>query len=358
MLARLLHHAGQRVSVAVYYSGGQLESEMGRYGVRILPLGKSGRWDMVGFIMKCVQIVRSEQPHVIISYLPMVNILSLVMRAACPKAKVIWNIRSSLESASYYDWLRRASIWLEASFSRYATLIMVNSKRGYESALRRGILPSKLFVIPNGVDTIRFVPDLATGQKLRREWGVSPSEKLIGNIARLDPVKDHYTFLKAGSIICQWRDDIRFVCVGDGHPNYRKELKKSVYAFGIHKKVIWAGIHEDMTSVYNALDLLTLTSRSEGFPNVIAEAMACGIPCVSTDVGDAAEILQGFGSIVPVGDATALAQAWETQLVRHGTCNDLSRLMRERIVEKFSEQSLYTNTRDVLLKAVSVNHAY
>ena len=113
-------------------------------------------------------------------------------------------------------------------------------------------------------------------------------EKLIGRIARLAPDKGYPIFLEAAALLSKERKDVRFVIAGAGPESYRRQLQLLSQELGLAERLIWAGARPDMPAVYNALDILCSSSDSEGFGLTVAEAMACGVPCVATDVGDSA----------------------------------------------------------------------
>lgn len=210
---------------------------------------------------------------------------------------------------------------------------------------------AKTIVIPNGIDSTFFSPDRGIGRGVRLEWAVADSEKLIGLVARLDPMKDHAVFIHAARILAKSRPKTRFVCVGDGPPVLLQRLRELCEAQGLADRVIWAGARGDMPAMYNAMDLATSASRyGEGFSNVVAEAMACGVPCVVTNVGDSAFIVGDTGVVVPPGDAAALAAAWEEFL----TLTDAERLKlgesaRARIRTEFGVDKLVQRTTDAIV---------
>ncbi|MHC5827541.1 MAG: glycosyltransferase, partial [Nostoc sp.] len=155
--------------------------------------------------------------------------------------------------------------------------------------------------------TERFQPNPEAGLQVRTEWRISKDTILIGLVGRLDPMKDHPTFLKAVALLCKEREDIRFVCVGMGSHEYAQELYQLAEELEVAEKVIWAGGRADMPDIYNALDInCSSSSYGEGFSNVIGEAMACGVPCVVTDVGDSAWIIGDTGIVVPPNNPEAL----------------------------------------------------
>lgn len=201
-------------------------------------------------------------------------------------------------------------------------------------------------VIPNGIDAERFHPDRKAGRRVRAEWGVGDDEFLIGIVGRFHPMKDHPNFLKAAALLARKRDDVRFVCVGDGPESYKSQLDKLVERLGLAQKLIWAGARSDMLAVYNALDIATSSSAyGEGFSNVVGEAMACGVPCVVTDVGDSAWIVGEAGRVVPPGDPEALASAWaEILALPKPEIEALSQMARHSIVTEFTCERLIERT--------------
>jgi glycosyltransferase involved in cell wall biosynthesis len=146
--------------------------------------------------------------------------------------------------------------------------------------------------------------------KCRAQLGVSEGERLIGLVARLHPVKDHKTFILAALELHRKASRLRFAVIGPGVEKIESvcpTLKPAIRELG--PALILADEMNDVAAVMNALDVCVLTSIAEGFPNVIGEAMACGVPCVVTDVGDCREIVGDTGVTVPVGSPSAVANA-------------------------------------------------
>src|SRR5687767_5895277 len=121
-------------------------------------------------------------------------------------------------------------------------------------------------------------------------------------VGRLGPIKDDPILLRMAAILNGQRARTRFSCIGDGPRKYEQELQALGDSLDLGRSLIWAGVRQDMPAVYNALDLLCSASTGEGFSNVIGEAMACGVPCVVTDVGDSNWIVGESGHAVPPRD--------------------------------------------------------
>jgi glycosyltransferase involved in cell wall biosynthesis len=341
-LANGLRQRGHEVTVAVFYANGLLERELVEAGVSTIALQKASRWDVLQFLMRLVGAVRSAKPQVMYGFLGTPNILTICLKLFFPKIRMIWGVRASDVDLAQYDWLARLSYWIERRLSKFADLIICNSHAGLEYAARNGFPKQKMRVIPNGIDIERFKPDVDARTKVRLQWGVANNEILIGLAARLDPMKDHPTFLQAAAMLAKDRSDVRFVCIGDGVETYKNDLYRLATESGLDGRLIWAGIRSDMPAIYSALDIAVSSSCSEGFSNAIAEAMACGVPCVVTDVGDSAMIVGDCGVVIPSGSPAALYKGIEELMTKIGL--DMSNAVRISLVRRFSIEALVDDT--------------
>jgi glycosyltransferase involved in cell wall biosynthesis len=345
VLAKGLHARGHRVVVAQFYSGGPLEQELLEAGIRIRPLQKRGRWDLLSFLLRLARVMREERPEILYSYLT--DLVTLVLKLRFPSTKIVWGIRSSNIDLSRYDRFTRISYKLTFRLSRFADAVIANSRAGRGFYVAQGYSHEKIVVISNGIDTQRFHPDPEARHRMRSEWGIQNHEQVIGIVGRLDPVKDHPVFLQAVTSLTQKRNHLRFVCVGDGPTEYRDSLLQLTRSLKLTEHVMWLAGRSDMPAVYNGLDLLANSSTTEGFSNVIAEAMACGIPCIATDVGDSAWLMGNLGEVIPPHDPAALAKAMGKVLDRPP---QNAAQIRRHIVEQFSIEKLVADTEQTLLR--------
>ena len=349
LLARGLHRQGFDVLVAVFYGGGALEAGLHDQGVRIVSLQKSGRWDLMPFLWRLIRLVHREKPDLVHGYQPVPNLLTIFLKGIFPEIKVVWGIRASDMDLDRYDWLPRVVFPVQCFFSRFADMVITNSAAGRDYHEKRGISSRKMVVIPNGIDVEMFRPDLGGRNKVREEFGIGEREKLVGLVGRLDPMKDHPTFLRAASILKEKRaGTLRFLCVGDGPEPYNSQLINLARDLGLADTLLWAGGRSDMVEIYNALDVAVSYSYSEGFPNVICEAMACGVPCVVTDVGDSRWIVGDCGIVVPSSSPDLLGEAILKIVGEVESQPSLGIRCRQRIMEKFGVSRFVDKTIEAL----------
>ncbi len=354
LLARGLAERGHQAEVTVFYGGGPLAGELEAARVPLFELGKAGRWDLAGPALRLRRILRQRRPQVLYSFLDTPNLLAAWLRPLCPGLKVVWGARASDMDLTRYDWFSGLANRLLKASARGAHLIIVNSRSGAELLKRRGWPAARLKVIANGIDTRRFRPDPPAGAAVRAQWGVAQGAPLAGMVARLDPMKDHHTFLRAAALMQAKRPDLRLVCVGPGPDDLLAELKGLAGRLGLGRALVWAGPRQDMPAVMDALDLCLLTSAfGEGFPNVLGEAMACGTPCVATEVGDTPWVVGDPALIARPGDAAGLAAAGLAVLgLGQAQREALGRSARRRVEENFSLQAMVRASEEALAELI------
>lgn len=347
IVANELASRGHEVVITSFYTGGALSKQLDSGRVRLISLEKRSRWDLFSLCVQLVRVMRQERPDILHGWMHTQNVIATMFRIFHPKAKLFWCVRSAnLETV--LDRVETFLVWLQARLSIFADCIVVNSVAGMDHAASLGIARKKMVFIPNGIDTNAFYPCEAEGKKVRTEWGIRDNEKIIGKIARFDPIKNHPLFLKAAARLAAERPEVRFVCVGHGDASYLKQLQELTTRLGIQDKVQWVNARKDMRAVYNALDIFCSSSASEGFPNVIGEAMACGRHCVVTDVGDSKLVVGATGISVPPDDVDAFAAALRQTL--NGSALNLR--ARQRILENFTVAHLGDKTEQTLIHSL------
>lgn len=347
-LVNLVNHLSSErfdIYVLCFYSHGSLRQEL-RPHIHFITLHKKHRWDLVLFFCKLFYCLYKFKPDVIFSFLPTSNVLASFLKFFTPKTKLVWNIRASNMDIQVTDWFSKLENKIEKIISSKADCIIFNSTAGKEFYSKKGYKHDRMIVIHNGIDTFRFYSDKQSGINFRKSLNIPLEVPLIGMVGRLDPIKDYPTFLKAASLFYQKRKNIRFICVGQGPLRYEEKLKTLTRELGLGECLVWVKSTLFVHSIYNALSLLTNTSLSEGFPNVVAEAMSCGVPCVVTPVGDSSYLVGEEGVIVPPKNPEMLIQAWEKVLTTFTPEKSLA--LSHRIQENFSLLTLTKKTEEVL----------
>ena len=340
------------ITVGVFYHEGPLIEEIKDiHGINVISLNKRGRWDIIRFVFRFIKLLKTLQPDILYSFLPDANLVGLISGKIARVKQIVWGVRASNMDISRYDWLAGISLRLSSFLARFPDAIIANSYVGRSFHESIGYSNKRFYVIHNGINAERFKPDRNAGTRVRAEWGIDKKTVLIGIVARMDPMKDHPTFLKAAQNFIQRHNDVCFVCVGDGLVDYKEKLYLLSEELGLRDFVIWAGLRSDMPAMYNALDIVTSTSSfGEGFPNVVGEAMACGVPCVVADVGDSAIIVGETGIVVPPKDTQALADGWRSMLRRlNDKSYSIKEMARARIVSCYNSEIFIQKTSRIFL---------
>lgn len=226
-------------------------------------------------------------------------------------------------------------VMLDKLALRYCEKVMCVSSDIRNKLLRWGVRAERLIYLPNGVDTDHFSRK-APVASLRNELKINAVQPLIGAIGRLSEEKDLGAFLRVAQQVLRTIPTARFVLVGEGP--HRPFLEQLARELGLDGRVLFLGQRNDILNVYTSLDLLLLTSSTEGFPNVVLEAMAMELPVVATDVGGVSDLLEDgiTGRVVARGDIDGLARAVADLMKDREFAHRLAKAARERVCREFS----------------------
>lgn len=254
-------------------------------------------------------MIRKQRPDVIQAWMYHGNLASTLSSPA--SVPVAWGIHHSLHDLENETLATRFLIKSGAFLSKRKNTrkIVYVSGMSQTHHCARGYSLEKSIVIPNGFDCADFSPDDDSRHSIRRELGFNEEQVLIGNFGRYHPVKDHDRLMRAFASVADEFHEAHLLLAGIGIDQTNQDLMGLAYALGIAERVVFLGPRTDMPKLYNALDLYALSSKSESFPNVLGEASACGIPSITTDVGDAELIVGNTGWVVPPADVEALSGA-------------------------------------------------
>ena len=348
MLLRLLQamdHEKYEISLITLKSGGALEKEFLEMRIPIFSAEMNSlRGTFKGF-SRLKKILRKIKPQIVFCWMYHANLIGGLAAKSCHIKKIIWNIRNSGLRQLWQAPLTAVIIKLGALFSGLIPdLIIVNSDQARDNHIRMGYEESKMRVIHNGIDTSVFHPDPEARCSIRKELNIQSSALLVGMAARYHPQKDHKNFMEAAILIKNKFPNVKFALCGTGIDNSNKELAAWITEFGLEGYVSLLGERRDMPRIMPAMDLLILSSAyGESFPNVLAEAMSCGVPCATTDVGGSAFIVGDTGLIVPPGIPAALADAAVILLTDDNLRISLGKEARIRIKKEFSIETISKN---------------
>lgn len=310
-------------------------------GIRVESLGLRRGEANPAALTRMVDILRRFKPDLLQGWMYHGNLLGLVAGRLVGVPSVYWNIRCSTFRLQGASLLTGGVVLASCVLSSRPDMVVFNSKRGLQLHCAAGYHPRRMRVIGNGFNLHEYHPDDDQRERLRGDWGIPPSVRLIGHVARYHPDKDHETFLRAAAQLASRRSDVRFILIGKGVVVDNGELAEHINKLGLRDRVHLLGLREDVPRLMQAFDLFTLSSRREGFPNVIGEAMASGVPCVATDVGDVREILGPVGRVVVPGDPSGMAEALESLLkLSEPESQVLRQSARERVERHFGMESI------------------
>lgn len=269
-------------------------------GIPVSTLNMRAGQPSVASLRALREAVVATRPHVIQGWMPHGNVTAYVTRRLFARqASLAWNVRLSLECEREQRLLTRAITRFNAWRSATPQAIIYNSCRARAQHEALGFDARHAHVIPNGFNTETWRPDCIDRAAVRQELGLSAQDRLIGFVGRAHHQKDVPSLFAAFSQVSSRHPEAVLVGVG-------RELDR----YGAtHGRRILLGQRGDVPRLMRAFDVLCLSSRVEGFPNVLGEAMASAVPCVTTDVGDARAIVADTGWVVPPRDSAALAEA-------------------------------------------------
>ena len=301
-------------SVIAMIGEGTVGPKLRDLDVPVVALGASRRRVSLGTLLGVRRHLRAFRPDVIQAWMYHSNLAAYLARGAVKeKPALAWNIRHSLHDLAREPGLTRMVIRAGARRSPKVDAVVANSTVCMRQHEAIGYHGRRNVVIPNGFDLEEIQPVDGARECLHAELGLAPSDLLVGCVGRLHPVKDQAGFVKAMADVAGTRPNVHCVLVGrDCEPGGPAEALR--LESGLGDRLHLMGERRPLQQVLSGLDLLVVSSRGEGFPNVLAEAMACEVACVTTDVGDAATILGDPGRVVPSEDPSGLASVIGTVL--------------------------------------------
>lgn len=328
---------------------GTIGARLRAKGIVVRALGLRAPVHGLAAIVRLVGLLREAGPGIVVqTWMYHADLIGGIAARLAGQRLLVWNVRQTGLGAQDIRWLTRLVVRACALTSRWLPKCIVsNSSMAVEVHARVGYKKSLFTLIPNGFDTTYFKREHEAGRELRRAWGLHDNHIVIGMVARLDPQKDHPNFIAAASAVAARLADARFVLVGRGVTSSR-ELRVRIAENGLEDHFVLEEQRDDIPAVMSALDIFCLSSRAEGFPNVLGEAMACETPSVTTDCGDARAVIGDAALVAPIADAGELAQ----RILRVAELDaakrrSLGRTQRIRIEELFDINKVWKQYRNL-----------
>ena len=326
---------------------GLIGKKIQKLGIPVRALGmRSGVPNPIS-LFRLAYWLRKSSPDIIQTWMYHADFMGgLAAKLSGISAPVIWGIRQTKLVPS----MKRSTRFI-ARISAYLSYVIpkriISCAKAAKSAhVALGYNEEKIVVIPNGIDLNIFKPDNSARNFVRSELGISHKTLLIGLIARFEPQKDQETFIKAAGFFNR-SPNINFILCGRDIHWQNKLLIKWIKEADIERRVHLLGNRDDIPNIVASLDIATLSSYQEGFPNVVLEAMACGVPCVVTDVGDASLIVGDTGIVVRPRNPKELAEGWEHILnMSAKQRSSLGMEARKRIQENYSIERIVEKYKD------------
>jgi glycosyltransferase involved in cell wall biosynthesis len=344
MLAKLVSTMDRRAfrnQVVTLWEGGPVADDIRRAGIPVTSLGMVRGAPQPRGVARLVSLLRRERPDVLQTWMYHANLLGTVGARLAGVRRLAWNVRTSNFVGPDPSRQTRLTNRLCAALTRTPLgpkVVVANARAGVAAHTAQGYRPPRWEVIPNGFDLECFKPDPGVRERVRQELGIPLDVPVVGLLARFDPMKDHASFFRAASDVRKQVSGTHLLLAGSGVDGANARLRELVAGERLDDSVHLLGERKDAPALLAALDVYVSSSAyGEGFSNAIGEAMASGVPCVVTDVGDSAAIVGETGTVVPPRDPEALAAAIAGILGRPAEERQrLGAAARERVQREFS----------------------
>ncbi len=279
-------------------------------GIPVRELGMRRGVPSPAALLKLAGLLRESRPDLVQTWMYHADLIGSLAAGMSNRIPVVWGIHNCdlnpLVTKKSTIWTVRICAKLSG---RLPDRIICCSEASMVFHRQLGYAPEKLVVIPNGIDLLSFRPDPAARLSVREELGIPAETLLIGLVGRFNPQKDHLNFIRAASLLYARFPEVRFLLCGDGITWENQELAGWIKAAGIYGNCHLLGRRDDIPRLQAALDIAVSSSRGEAFALVVGEAMACGVPCVVTNVGEMPRVVGDTGRIVDPENHQALAGA-------------------------------------------------
>lgn len=323
MLKRLIESykmkSGYEHSVVSLTDLGRIGSLLQESGIEVTMLGMRGGFDVPGILYRLVSIIRQKKPDIVQTWMYHADLLGGLAAWLCGCRSIIWGVRTtdvSFGGSKATIVIRKVCALLSHVIPNVIICAAEASRRSHAAI---GYDEARMVVIPNGFDPTVLVATDEQRDAIRSQYGIAPDELVVGSVGRFNPDKDHGSFIRAAGLLAARHSSAKFMLIGRELDAGNQPLIDLVEATGCPERFILMGERQDIPACLRAMDIFCLHSRTEGFPNVLGEAMLMGLPCVATDVGDAGLLLDKTGILVSPMNLLALTEGLEKILMLNKT---------------------------------------
>jgi glycosyltransferase involved in cell wall biosynthesis len=346
-LVKKIDHTKFEVLVITTHKGA-LDQEI--EGYPYFNANKTGRWDF-GALLRLRKKILEFEPRVIYTFMPDMNItLALMKFTGLGKFKLIWGQFGSEPDFAAYGKIRKRVYMVQQKLEFMSDALISDGSRGIEflKKFHHKLEPST--VIVSGTDIQRFDRNSGFRSEFRAKYNLSDTDIAIGICSRLDPMKGYHVLAKAAKRILEKYPNVSFYSIGYGQDSIMDDAKE--YFGDYSSRFIWFGKQSKPEAIMSGWDIYCSSSLyGEGFSNAIIEAMACSLPVIATDVGDAPHQVEGVGLILEPGDDEALFKSLDTW-IGQGAYKETGIASKERVKKYFSSTLMAKRTEDYILQIV------
>ena len=315
-----------------------------------------GKIKISGFF-KLYRLIKQIKPDVVQTWLDHADMIGGIVARLAGIKNIVWGVHHTAlvkgESKLSTIFISKINVFLSYFIPKKIIYCAQESKKAQEKI---GYKKAKGVVVLNGYDIEGFTQNDSLSAEIRNDLCINADSFLIGHVGRYDPQKDLSNLIEAFALLNQKKLDFDAVIVGSNLDNNNHDLLSMLNKNGLSKVVHLLGRRDDINAIMNGIDLFVLSSKSEAFPNVLNEAMLCGTPCVTTDVGDAGKIVRDTGWVVRPKDSEALANAIinasEEKESNKSIWLQRKIACRKRVVENFSLEKMVKEYKKVWLSEV------
>lgn len=316
MLKRLVEHSpasSQNSAVISLTTFGHIGILLQARGIHVHSLNMSSFWHVPLGLWRLIQLIRQFNPTIVQTWMYHADLIGGLATRFAGNYPVVWNLQSNLIPTQLFS----ISYWLIRLCSIFSHILPAHiiccAQTAKKTHIDMGYSAKKITVIPNGYDFSLLEKDIDVRVSARALLGFDDCDLVIGVVGRFDPLKDYETFIAAAKVVASKCPTAKFLMIGRGNDWQNTTLRTWVEHAGLVEKFNLVGQQVHVPFYLSAMDIFCLPSSNEAFPNVLVEAMALGLPCVTTQAGDAAEILCNVMSnssfVVPSKQPAALAAA-------------------------------------------------